>query len=83
MFEDTYPHRDMRFFKDETKGDHMRRMRRAERYGNVEKNIPLRPMMAEYLVEKNVTAFATMLQRLGLRFRAARGVGADSFFIEV
>ena len=80
--EDTYPHRDYRFFKDETKGDHLKRIRKAALYGSIEKNIPLRTMIAEHLVHRDATKFAGMLHRLGMKFRATKGIGADSFFIE-
>lgn len=80
--ETTYQLRDMRFFKDETKGEHLKRMRRAEREGAYEKNEPLKTMVAELLVSKDATRFARMLHRLGLKFRPTNGIGVNSFFIE-
>jgi hypothetical protein len=79
---DTYPYRDMRFFKDETKADHAKRMRKAALYGNHEKVEPLHTMIAEVLVAKDATKFATLLHQLGMVFRETKGVGENSFFIE-
>ena len=79
---DTYPFRDMRFYKDESKGDHAKRMRKAALYGDHEKAEPLHTMIAEVLVAKNATMFATLLHRLGMVFRETKGVGENSFFIE-
>lgn len=80
---ETYPHRMMMFFRDETKGEHLQRVRRAETNGLCEKCTPLAPMMAENLVNKNATTFAAMLHKLGMRFSMRRGKGRDSFAIEV
>jgi hypothetical protein len=81
-YNETYPHRSMVFFKDETKGDHAKRMRKAELYGRFEKCPRFAPMVAEHLVNKDATVFATALHRLGLKFKQLRGVGKDSFLIE-
>uniref|UniRef100_A0A6M3LRG2 Uncharacterized protein n=1 Tax=viral metagenome TaxID=1070528 RepID=A0A6M3LRG2_9ZZZZ len=80
-WEDTYPHRDMRFFKDESKGDHMKRMRRAQLLGREEKTEPFHIMVAELLVDKNATKFAALLTRLGMKFHTTKGVRRESFYI--
>ena len=81
-YKDTYPHRDMRFFKDESQGDHAKRMRKAELYGRIETSKPFTLVMAELLVAKDATKFAALLQKLGMRFKTMKGIGKDSFRIE-
>jgi hypothetical protein len=82
MADATYEHRDMRFFQHDTFGDHLKRIRKADKLGNHEAGDPLRCMMAEKLVHKNATIFAKMLQRFHLRFVQRKGVGRDSFMID-
>ena len=81
-YNETYPHRSMKFYKDESKGDHAKRMRKAELYGKVETCPKFAPMMAEHLVTKDATTFAKMLQSVGMKFRQLKGINKDSFVIE-
>ncbi len=81
-FNETYPHRAMNFYKDESKGDHAKQMRKAELYGRDETCPIFAPMMAEHLVNKDATTFAGMLHSLGMKFRQLKGINKDSFVIE-
>lgn len=83
MDQDTHKYRMMQFYKNETKGEHLQRMKKAARFGNVEKDEePLRPMMIEHLVvPSKVDGFAGLLNRLNMTFRETEGKGKESFHI--
>jgi hypothetical protein len=82
MSEETYPHRSMIYYKDESKHDHNERMKKAAIYPRVMKS-PLTITIAELLVWKDSWTFSKQLGNLGMKFVSFKGYGKNSFRIEM
>ncbi len=79
----TFPYRMMQFFHDETKGEHLQRMKRAEMSGRNEPNIPLKMMIIEQLVMPDkIQNLSMVFTRLNMKLVEKKGFGVNSFFIE-
>ena len=71
------------WLKEESKGEKLVRQRKAERLGGEEVNNVLYTFMADYLTWRDADKLGKLLSRLGMRLRHTRGVGRQSFTIEV